>query len=172
MGLVFIMATLDTNMVPAGRDFKLPFICWVVLINHVTLLETFFVILYFHRVNRDQSPPNWLTRICPVRLTAKIIRPDLVTIPSAGNELNRNLNRNFTLSRFFTQSPIELSKNSALWKVLKDSDMRNTSIELENISNQIKWAKIEKKCEEIIFKSHLLGLKLKLWAGPRETWSI
>ena len=34
---------------------------------------------------------------------------------------------------------------------LKDSDLINsTSVELENISNQIKWAKIEKKCEERI----------------------
>ena len=47
LGLVFIIATLDTNMVPAGRGFKLPFICWVVLINHITLLETFLFILFF-----------------------------------------------------------------------------------------------------------------------------
>jgi len=34
---------------------------------------------------------------------------------------------------------------------LKDSDLINsTSVELKNISNQIKWAKIEKKCEERI----------------------
>ena len=34
---------------------------------------------------------------------------------------------------------------------MKDSDLINsTSVELENISNQIKWAKIEKKCEERI----------------------
>ena len=47
LGLVFIIATLDTNMVPAGRGFKLPFICWVVLINHITQLETFLFILFF-----------------------------------------------------------------------------------------------------------------------------
>ena len=87
LGLVFIMATLDTNMVPAGRDFKLPFICWVVLINHVTLLETFFVILFFHRVNRDQIPPFWLTKICRVESVAKIIKPDLVKIQPSGKEL-------------------------------------------------------------------------------------
>ena len=78
------MATLDTNMVPAGRDFKLPFICWVVLINHVTLLETFGVILYFHRVNRDESPPIWLTKIFPVQSVVKVIKPDLVKIQHSG----------------------------------------------------------------------------------------
>ena len=84
LGLVFIMATLDTNMVPAGRDFKLPFICWVVLINHVTLLETFAVILYFHRVNRDESPPFWLIKICPIQSVVKVVKPDLVKIQTSG----------------------------------------------------------------------------------------
>ena len=45
----------------------------------------------------------------------------------------------------------------------KDSDLINsTSVELENISNQIKWTKIEKKFEERI-QDFLERLKIRSW---------
>ena len=52
-------------------------------------------------------------------------------------------------------------KESGLVDPLKDSDLINsTSVELENISNQIKWAKIEKKFEERI-KDFFETLKIR-----------
>ena len=126
LGLVFIIATLDTNMVPAGRGFKarngimilsfvifvrkaratkfltrfkLPFICWVVLINHITLLQSFLFILFF----QDKIFRFWTYAIVPRRsdTTKKrfwIIESDWIEIKlrhrylkngSSGIKLNR-----------------------------------------------------------------------------------
>ena len=182
LGLVFIIATLDTNMVPAGRGFKpgfdimifttkfccarfsrknylggqeivhdhtkknrldfepwfkLPFICWVVLINHITLLQTFLFILFF----QDMIFHFWTRAIRPYKSNSG---PKMIS--NHWKRLNRNKAPPSIFQKWLIKNQTE--------PVLSPENHLNSETDIKmlapKISNKEKWSRIELRAETII----------------------
>ena len=119
--------------------FKLPFICWVVLINHITLLQTFLFILFFQ--DMIFQPTLFYPRNRPTQ-----IRSDSTVILNHWKRLDRNKAPPSIFQKWLTDYKIE--------PLLSPETHLNSEIAIKmlapTISNKEKWSRLELRAEIII----------------------